>query len=111
MEEQESRREDIRESFDKELESVSQNTVLSPAYKKRKIIFWIVRTSIAAVLYVIFWEHEWVRWSLWIVAPLSILSLAAIFAMEYFLKKKIERVHKKLEEVENVAKEEPGEDQ
>ena len=82
-----------------ELEEIKQNEIFSQGYRKKKLIRWAIRTAIAVILYVIFWEYQWVRWSLWIYAPLNIIGLAFILYLPKMLKKKQEKIEKQLDEL------------
>lgn len=90
----------LREEFEKEVEQLQNEGVLSPEYRRRKLIMYAVRTTIAIILYVVFWKHQWVRWSLWAYVPLNLLGLFAIVGSAYFLNKKIERTREKIEDTE-----------
>jgi hypothetical protein len=96
------------DSLKKELDAISNDTILHPAYRKKKLILWIIRTTISVILYIIFWKHEWVKWSLILTVPLSLFSLFTIVGSAYFLKRKIERTRKKIEEVDKIINETPG---
>jgi hypothetical protein len=94
--------ETISEGFKRELEQASTNTILDPAYKKKKLVLWAIRNVISVVLYVIFWNYSsWVQFSLYFTVPLSLLSLLAILAMPYFLKRKIARAKLRILEIES----------
>lgn len=95
----------LRESFDKELEKVRSESVLSPEYRKRKTILWTVRTLLAAVLYFIFWKYEWVRWSLVVYIPLNLFGLLSIYGWNYILKRKIDKTTRAVSEAERVIRE------
>lgn len=97
MEENES----ISEGFKRELEQASANKILDPAYQKKKLVLWGIRNSISVVLYVIFWNYNWVQFSLYFTIPLSLLSLLAILAMPYILKRKIASAKIKILETES----------
>ena len=97
--------ETISEGFNRELDAISTNTVLDPAFRKRKLILWAVRTSISVVLYIIFWKYDWVKWSLVVTVPFSIFSLFAIIGSPYLLKRKIERTKSKIGEAEKLISE------
>jgi len=60
----------------------------------------IIRETLTVVLYVIFWKYEWVRWSLYIVAPLVLLNLGLLSALTWGVPRKIEKLKAKLEERE-----------
>jgi hypothetical protein len=94
--------ETLSESFKKELEAATANTVLDPAFKKKKLILWSIRTSITVILYLYFWKYAWVKWSLFFTLPLSLFSLASIIGSSYFLKRKMESTLKKIEAFENI---------
>ena len=104
MEGKENNNETISDSFKKELEIILSNPILDPAYKRKKLIFWIIRTSLSVVLYIIFWEYNWVRWSLLLAIPLSLASLFLIVGSSYIIKRKIEKTTKKIEEVDRLIK-------
>lgn len=76
-------------SFEEELEKIKSNTVLSPEYKRKKLILWFIRTLIAVCLYFFSWKYTWVRWSLIVYIPLNLISLISIFGWNIFLNKKI----------------------
>lgn len=90
----------LSKSFQSELENIAGDTILAPAYRKRKLILWAIRAIISAALYVIFWKHEWVRWTLVLTAPISLLSLSMIIIGPYLLKRKIAKTRHKIEAVE-----------
>ena len=46
-------------------------------YRRKRLAKYAIRTSLAIALYFLFWKHEWVRWSLWVYAPMNLLSLIA----------------------------------
>ena len=101
MENQES----LSESFKKEMEAVTANTIMDPAYRKKKLIFWAIRAVTLVPLYYFLWEYEWVRWSLLLTVPLSLFSLFAIVGTPYLLKKKIEKSKMKMEAADRVIRE------
>ncbi len=105
MNSQEPPAESLSENFRKELDAASKESVLNPGYKRRKIVLWSIRTAITAALYIVFWEHTWVRWTLLVTVPLNLFSLLSIFGWSYFLRRKIERTKSKLEEADKVIAE------
>ena len=80
-----------------ELEEIKNNEVFDAKYRKRKAINWLIRTIIAIVLYVVFWDNEWVRWSLWIYVPLNLFGLVTLFIVPYLLKKRTRKPRKENE--------------
>jgi hypothetical protein len=101
--------ETLSESFNRELDQATTSTILDPAYRKRKLVLWAIRTTISVILYVIFWKHNWVKWSLLFTIPLSLFSLFTIIGSSYLLKRKIEQTKKKIEETEKLMTETPDE--
>jgi hypothetical protein len=97
--------EKISDHFNRELEKIKQGNMFGRGYKKRKLILWIIRNAIGAVLYFIYWEHVWVQQSLYVTVPLSLFGLFSIYGWDYFLKRKIERTRKKIEETEKMIAE------
>lgn len=95
----------LSESYTRELEQLSRQTVLNPAYRKKKLLLWIVRTLITVVLYMLFWKHEWVRWTLVLTLPLSLFSLFMIVAAPYLLRKKMESTSRKIEAADRAIRE------
>ncbi len=97
--------ETISDSFKKELDAISTDTILDPAFRKKKLILWTIRTTISIALYVIFWKYEWVKWTLLLTIPLSFFSLFTIIGSPYLLKRKIEKTKIKIEEADKIIHE------
>ncbi|MEP0386695.1 hypothetical protein [Dokdonia sp.] len=107
MEEQE---DSLKDAFEKELESIQSETVLSPQYRRRKTIIWAIRTLIAIALFIIFWKHTWVRWALIAYIPLNVFSLFSIYGSKALLDKKINKTRRAIEEAEQIIKEDDEEE-
>ena len=90
----------LKESFENEIEKIRSDTVLSPEYRRKKVIIWAVRTFLAIVIYVAFWKHNWIRWTLIGYVPLNLLGLASIFGWNYFLNKRIDKTRQTIKETE-----------
>ncbi len=101
---------DTKNTLAEELEKIKSETILSPQYKKRKALFWVIRTLIAIVLYILLWEYTWVRWTLVVYIPLSLVSLSSIFGWNFFLNQKIAKTQKKIQELEQLMDEVEEED-
>lgn len=97
--------EEFKKQFDDELEKAQQNAVLSPEYRRKKLIMYVIRTVIAVILFYLFWEQQWVKWLLWIYIPLNLFFLMSIFIMPYFLKKKINKTRQIVEDLDSDAQE------
>jgi hypothetical protein len=74
------------------LTEIEKQEFLTPEFKKRKIILWILRTIIAIVLYIIFWNYNWVKWSLAIYIPLNLFSILSIFFWRNSVKNKLDKI-------------------
>ena len=83
----------------KELEETNQYQILDHQYRKKRLTRWIMRTFLAAIIYGIFWQNLWIRWSPWIDAPMNLLGLIIIFVVPFFLKKKQEKIKMKWDEL------------
>lgn len=81
------------------MEEFKKSEILSSEYRRKKIITWFIRTTIAVVLAIIFWEYTWVQWALYIYIPLNIIVLIMILLVPYFLRKKQEKLEKNLDEL------------
>jgi len=97
--------ETISDSFSKELDAISSDTILDPAFRRKKLILWTIRAMISIVLYVIFWKYEWVKWTLLLTIPLSFFSLFTIIGAAYLLKRKIKKTKRKIEEADKIIHE------
>ncbi|MEO0338677.1 MAG: hypothetical protein AAF242_05635, partial [Bacteroidota bacterium] len=84
-------KESLKESFEKEIEALRSEAIFSPEYKRRKLIQWLIRTTIAIILIAIFWKYSWMKWVLMVYIPLALLSLFSIYGGSYFLNRKIQK--------------------
>jgi len=95
--------------------SISQNEAIQQKLERLTIMYatmqpslrgrWIrliIRETLTVVLYVIFWKYEWVRLSLYVVAPLILLNLGLLSLLTWALPRKIEKLKAQLGE-EKVA--------
>lgn len=98
--------ESLSDKLKNELEAISSQTIFNPAYKKKKLLLWSIRTILTVVLYIIFWKYSWVRWSLVVLIPLSAFNLFMIFAYPYIFKRKIEKVKQRIDALEKSTTEE-----
>ncbi|MEM9022397.1 MAG: hypothetical protein AAGB22_01555 [Bacteroidota bacterium] len=99
----------LKEQFEQELEQVRQDTLLSPAYRRKKFMLWLIRNTFTVVLCWYFWEYTWVRWTLVVYVPLSLFSLLSIFGWNVLINRKIRKTERKIAEAE-WASEEADED-
>jgi len=96
---------DLKKQFDNQLKEAQENTVLSAEYRRKKLIMYVIRTTIAVALFYFLWEHEWIKWVLYIYIPLNLIFLISIFVMPYFLKRKINKTHQLVDEVDQQLEE------
>jgi len=89
--------EDSRQNLIEEIDDLSDQHRLSSSYKKKKLIIWAVRTVLSAVLYVIFWKYEWVRWTLILYIPLSLFNLLMIIGFNFILDRKVKTLRSKID--------------
>ena len=99
------REESIKEGFEKELEALTPGTVLSPQYRRKKLVTWCTRTVLVMVLYILFWNYAWVRWTLIGYVPLNLFGLWSIYGWNAMMQKKIARTREKAEEADRLSNE------
>ncbi|MCG8386835.1 MAG: hypothetical protein MJA30_14895 [Cytophagales bacterium] len=97
--------ESIKEAFEKELGSITPGTVLSAQYRRKKLVAWCTRTVLVMVLYILFWNYEWVRWTLIGYVPLNLFGLWSIYGWNAMMQKKIARTREKAEEADRLSNE------
>lgn len=88
----------MKKQLQKQLEEARGEDFMSPAYRKRKLIMWAIRTVIAIIMYYFLWDVQWVRWTLWLYVPLNLFLPVSLLGGNYFLNKKIEKVSRKIDE-------------
>ncbi|MCR6639660.1 MAG: hypothetical protein NVV82_11935 [Sporocytophaga sp.] len=88
--------ETFNESIKRELEILSNSPILMKEYRQKKLLLWLVRTLMTILIYVLFWEYNWVKWTLILTVPLNLFSLFTIVGSGYLLKRKIEKLRNKL---------------
>lgn len=97
--------ESLKESFEKELDTIRKQTLGGPGAKRRRFIIWGIRTLIAALLYFMLWEYQWVRWTLLLYIPLNLFGFLSAYGWNYFLNRKMQKTLKKIEEAEKALEE------
>jgi len=90
----------LSKEFEKELSKLKDNNISSAEYRKKKLITYSIRTIIATILYLIFWKHQWVRWSLIFYAPINLISFLSIFGWNFLINRKIEKTKRTIENLE-----------
>lgn len=89
----------LRAELQREIEKAEGEAIFFPEYRRRRLILWAIRTTILAILYIIFWRYEWVRWTLVVSVPLSILFLVSLLVGPRLLRRKIERVQEAIDRI------------
>ncbi|MEP5341582.1 MAG: hypothetical protein ABJL44_03285 [Algibacter sp.] len=92
----------LKDSFEKEIEKIKVETILSPEYRRKKTIIWGIRTVISIILFMFFWKHNWVRWLLIAYIPLNFFNLISIYKGNAILNKKIAKTQSKIDEMEEI---------
>jgi hypothetical protein len=87
-------------AFEEENEAYESITKMSGQYRLQKLLAWLVRTAIAAFLFIYFWEHTWVKWLLILYIPLNIFGLYSVLKSANEIDAKIEEVIEEIEEYE-----------
>lgn len=91
--------EKYKEDLKAEVEQFSKENRLNKSYIRKKLIIWFVRTILTAILYVIFWKYEWVRWTLLLYIPLTIFNLVMIFGFNYLVTRKVKELNSKIDRI------------
>ena len=91
--------EKYKEDLKAEVEQFSRENRMNIAYKRRKLIAWFIRTILSAILYIIFWKHEWVRWTLVLYIPLTIFNLVMILGFNYLVDRKMKELNSKIDQI------------
>ncbi|WP_336513977.1 hypothetical protein [Pollutibacter soli] len=89
----------IRQYQDR-LNFIRSNSILSPVYFRKKILFWFLRSLSIAVIYFLFWKYHWVRWTLVLSIPVSVLNIVSVFTWKYLLQQKLKRNEQELHELQ-----------
>jgi len=89
--------ENYKQNLIEEIHDFSNQHRLSSSYRKKKLIIGTVRTFLSGVLYLIFWNYEWVRWTLILYVPLSLFNLLMIFGFNFILDRKVRSLKSKVD--------------
>ena len=97
----------LRADFEREIEKAEGEAIFFPEYRRRRLILWGIRTTILAILYIIFWRYEWVRWTLVVSVPLSILFLVSLLVGPRLLRRKIEHARAAIDRMPEEVESDP----
>ena len=93
-----------KQDFQREVEKARKKGMFDDGYKRKKTIVWGIRTILTIVLYIVFWKHVWVRWTLLLYVPLSLINLWGIYGLPKVLQKKIDETEQHIKNVEETHK-------
>lgn len=80
---------ELRESLQK-----SGYSGLIGRQRSTRLLYWLIRTGAMAAIYYYFWEHVWLRYTLILTGPLTLLSLFVILRAPSKLKRKLRDMQK-----------------
>lgn len=91
----------IADELQEEIAKVESEYTMLPTERRRKMIRWVIRQVFTVILYFFLWDaHPWVPKSLWIVAPLALLSLVSIVGYNWFLQRRLRKAKAGIERLE-----------
>ena len=97
---------DFKERFEDEMLQAQQETFMSPEYRRKKLMMYLIRTLIAVAIFYFLWDQSWIKWALYVYIPLNLLSLLSILLWPYIIKRKMQRTRQRIEELEALSDEE-----
>ena len=80
-----------------EIKELSKDSILSKEYRNKKLITYLIRTIIFAVIIYFLWDYDWIKWVLYIYIPLNLISLLSIFGWNFLLNKRLAKTKQKLD--------------
>ena len=66
---------------------------------RKKLLLYIIRTTITVILCVVLWENDWVKWCLIAYIPLNIFSLYTILKWRSKIRGKVNDISDKINEL------------
>ncbi|MBL7962958.1 MAG: hypothetical protein JNM31_03850 [Flavobacteriales bacterium] len=85
--------------------SALAEATMSPAMRRRKLLFWVFRQMVLAVLAWTFWERTWMRWLFWIGVAIALINLFMILCMPSYLRRMRRRGEAAMERLEQLREE------
>ena len=95
----------LRQEFEKALEQADSDLYSSAEYRRKRLTFYFIRTTLAVVGYILLWDYQWIRWTLIFYMPLNLFGLVSIYGWGFILNRKIDRTRQKIEEAEQLIEE------
>lgn len=78
-------------------DQISKQGILDPAFRRKKLRMYLIRTAIAIALYWAFWSVSWVPYTLWFYVPINLLGLVMIVVVPRFLESKLRKAEAAME--------------
>lgn len=90
----------VSQDLQNELDAIRQEAFMSDAQRKKKLMMWGVRNLLSVALIWYFWEVSWMKYALWIIIPLSLLSLGMILFYNKIVSNRLERAQGTVDNLE-----------
>ncbi|MFT4761999.1 MAG: hypothetical protein ACI9XO_003316 [Paraglaciecola sp.] len=90
----------VSQDLQNELDAIHQEAFMSEAQRKKKLMMWGIRNLLSAALIWYFWEATWMKYALWVIIPLSLLSLGMILFYNKIVSSRLERAQGKVDSLE-----------
>jgi hypothetical protein len=98
---------ELSKSLEQELAKNNYQAISDPAIRRKKLALWFIRNALSVGIYWYFWDYVWVRWTLVLTVPMSLLSLLTITLMPFLLQRKVQRLRSAIEHLEDGADQTP----
>ena len=83
--------------LEKQLSAIDEDLNALKSDLRKRWLRAMTRWTITIMLYIYFWEYQWVRWSLWVVGPLIGLNILFMIFGPRLIEAKRDKLEKKLE--------------
>lgn len=90
----------VSQDLQNELNEIREGAMMSDAQRKKKLMMWGIRNLLSAGLVWYFWEISWMKYALWIIIPLSLLSLGMILFYNQLVSRRLEKAQGKVDNLE-----------
>lgn len=77
-----------------ELAEAKVMQLLDPKVRKKKLIIWVIRFILTIVIYIYFWHVSWLKWTLFLMVPLTLFNLFMITVFPLKMQKRMEAIGK-----------------
>lgn len=100
----------VSQNLQNELDAIRQEALMSEGQRKKKLMMWVVRNILTVGLVWYFWEATWMKYALWVIIPLSLLSLGMILFYNKIVSGRLERAQKTVDDLEETIQKAREED-